>query len=376
MAISTPTNKAALGDDNNLTAYVVTSQTYTAGRLYLLAINASRASLPPDDPTFTGVGTWTPITFITWGSSNTKRLTLYRFLPSSTVTGTVTATYANQLNAASWNLTEIVSGFDSGGTNGSGAITQSNTQLTGTGGTSSTVTLAAFATGGIGFAVFATDAVGDIVPANGYTELSQVGTAAPSGTLQSQYRLTDADPSVTFAAARAGGVGVEIKQASATAYTMPADAGAFTETGQAASLERGVKLAAMPASLLATGTAANLAVGYRLLALGAEMTLTGTDATLVYAPRVDYPMLADSGDFTLDGTDAAFSYARLMAALQAVYAFAGTNARLDWSGYVPPPTPQERIYFVAAEVRVCFVDAQDRTYSVAADRRELAIAGG
>jgi hypothetical protein len=85
-------------------------------------------------------------------------------------------------------------------------------------------------------------------------------------------------------------------------------------------------------------------------------------------------MPADSGDFTLNGTDAAFAYARLMAALQAVYALTGINARLDWSGYVPPPTPIERIFFVSFEDRCMTVAYQDRTYSVAADRRVLELA--
>jgi hypothetical protein len=239
------------------------------------------------------------------------------------------------------------------------------------------VALTPFGTGGIGFGVFSTDVSGDIVPANGYTELGQAFSTAPVGTIQSEYRLSDADPSVTFAAARCGGIGVEIKQASAgTAYTMPADAGAFSQTGQAASLERGVKLTAASTPFAVSGTVASLERGYRLLAVGAAFTLTGIDTTLVYAPSVGYPMAADGGAFTLNGTDAAFSYARLMAALQAVYAFDGTEVDLDWSGYVPPPTPQERIYFVAAEVRVFSVEAQDRTYIVMAESRELAIAGG
>jgi hypothetical protein len=396
MAISTPTNKTTAFDDANASVYTVASQTYTAGRLYLLAFSASRTGATPDDPVLTGQGTWNLVTAVSWGSTNTKRLTLYRYLATSTTTGTVIATYANALNAALWSLTEIASGFDTTGTNGAGALAQGQSLAVGTSSTSNTVALTAFGTGGIGFGVFSTDISGDIVPANSYIELGQASSTAPVGTIQSEYRLTDADPSVTFAAARCGGIGVEIKQAGGTAYTMPADGAAFTETGQAASLERGVKVPAATTSfafsgvaaslevgrkvtaisgaMAVTGTAANLAAGRRLLAAIGSVALTGTDATLVYAPSVGYPMPADSADFTLNGTDAAFAYARLMAALQAVYALAGTDSRLDWSGYVPPPTPAERSYTVAFEDRTFVIQAQDRTYTVAAERRVLELA--
>lgn len=462
MAISTPTNKTTSFSDANATVYTVASQTYTAGRLYLLAVSGSRTSVTPDDPVLTGQGTWTQVAAISFGSSNTKRLTLYRYLAASTTTGTVTLTFANQLTAALWSLTEIDSGFDTTGTNGAGAITQALTQLSGTSSTSNTVALSAFGTGGLGFGVFSTDTSVDIVPANGYTELAQASSTAPVGTIQSQYRLTDADPGVTYTASRAGGIGIELKQGGATAYTMPADAGAFTLSGMAAnpeynrrfvaeavtfalagiaaSLERGVRLtaattsfafsgqatslevgrkvAATSTAFALSGTAASLERGVKLAGVTGSFALVGTDATLVYTPlggytmtaegatfavmatvvslrlgyrvaaasgslalvgydaafvyvpiAVGYTLATDSGAFTLNGTDAAFAYARLMAALQAVYALDGTDTDLSWSGYVAPPTPIERIYFVAYQERVYGVHAEDRVFVVAPDDR-------
>lgn len=214
MPISTPTLLTSGTNGSNLTAYSTASVTLTAGRLYLLALVTSRSG-SSQQATVGGNGTWTEVATTEWGSG--KRLSLYRCLATATATAAITITFVDTHQMACWFVTEIESGFDTGGTNGAAAIAQSalNTALTVT---ALSVPLAAFAAGGLGIGIFATDNSTpgtDIVPANGYTELGQVQGESPGGQLEVQYNLTDADPSATFESGNAAGIGVEIKSATA-----------------------------------------------------------------------------------------------------------------------------------------------------------------
>lgn len=124
---------------------VTASVTFTAGRLYILSFGNYRVG-GFDAPTISGTGTWTQIIQQTNTHYLNFGITSYRFLCGSTVTGTVTATYGNTENFIEWVIDEIT-GMDTSGTNGSGAIVQSvgKGDLFGAGTNVATITLAALA---------------------------------------------------------------------------------------------------------------------------------------------------------------------------------------------------------------------------------------
>ena len=149
---------------------------------------------------------------MTTGVSNTKRLTVYRAMGASPSTGTIVITFANALNGCNWSVLDV-SGVDTTGTNGSGAIVQAVTGSNASAGTSLSITLAAFGSASNAtFGTFATDISGNITPGTGFTEIGEASTASPVLTINSQYQLAnDTTVDASFASARAGGIAIEIK---------------------------------------------------------------------------------------------------------------------------------------------------------------------
>lgn len=88
---------------------------------------------------------------------------------------------------------------------------------------------------------------------------------------------------------------------SATAYTITANAGAYTFTGTAASLEYGREVAAATGTVTVTGTAASLEVGREVAAAPGAVTITGTAAALYHAAV----LVAGAGTYSITGTAAA-----------------------------------------------------------------------
>ena len=84
-----------------------------------------------------------------------------------------------------------------------------------------------------------------------------------------QPTLTNHDPSppITLESPVIGG----------TNYTITASGGAFTHTGQAVSLKRGLKVQATSASYLASGTAAVLRGAPKLVSAAAVYVMNGVD---------------------------------------------------------------------------------------------------
>lgn len=120
-------------------------------------------------------------------------------------------------------------------------------------------------------------------------------------------------------------------------YTMTADSGSFTLTGNATGLQAGRKmvaasatytltgnastltvarkLAAATGSFTLTGNAAGLKAARKLVAASGAFTLTGNAATLTYTPAgYTYTMSAAAGTFTLTGNATALQVARKMTA--------------------------------------------------------------
>lgn len=122
-----------------------------ANKLLLLGVQVYRSVGTPATPTASGNG----LTWVQVGSTvlyrSDSRLALFRAMGASPSSGVITITAASS-DQVLWSLHEI-DGVDTGGTNGSAAVVQSDT-ATGTGASSITVTLAAFASGasaGFGF---------------------------------------------------------------------------------------------------------------------------------------------------------------------------------------------------------------------------------
>lgn len=143
-------------------------------------------------------------------------------------------------------------------------------------------------------------------------------------------------------------------QAAGTLYSrsMPADQGSYALTGQAAGLAKGILLTADQGSYALSGQAANFSLAYLLAAAQGSYTLTGQsagtlyspllaaaqgsyaltgqDATLTYAPAGAYSMPADQGSYTLTGQDAALKLSALLVAVQGSYALTGQAAALSF----------------------------------------------
>lgn len=144
--------------------------------------------------------------------------------------------------------------------------------------------------------------------------------------------------------------------AAAGAYSLTAETGAFTLTGNAAGLAASRQLAAAAGSFALAGIDAGLKRGYPLiasagtfaltgqaaalkadrgLAAGAgAFTLTGIDVGLVYTPASGaYTLTADTGAFALTGSVAGLKAARKLAASAGSFTLTGQAATLTRSGY-------------------------------------------
>lgn len=167
-------------------------------------------------------------------------------------------------------------------------------------------------------------------PGAGWTELHDETTAGYTA-LQTQHRGSSTSTSVSWADSfsAAGGVffgalaAIEIAAAT-TSYTLTAESGAFTLSGQDAALEATRTLGAEAGSLTLSGQAATLAAGRRVSAEAGSFALTGQDATPLVGRRVG----ADAGGFVLTGQDAALIAPSELQADAGAFALTGGDATL------------------------------------------------
>lgn len=195
----------------------------------ILATVVSRTGITadPNQPTLSGNGlTWVAIASVVFDntSSSRRRVTLFRAMGASPSTGAVTIDFGGQTQTAcDWNIEEV-SGMDTSGTNGSGAIVQSATNFdnaTGTPVSTLTVTLSAFSnTNNATFGAFGYGGTGTSTAGSGFTKLGDVMDGETSIRLTTEFR-SDNDTSVDIsysAAGEIGGIAIEIK-AAGTAYS-------------------------------------------------------------------------------------------------------------------------------------------------------------
>lgn len=105
---------------------------------------------------------------------------------------------------------------------------------------------------------------------------------------------------------------------------LTASAGAYTVTGNAASLELGRKVAAAAGSYAITGQTVTLQKNIPIVAGAGSYAVTGAAASLLH----DKTLIASAGSYVITGTDAALSKGLTLAASAGSYAVTGTDATL------------------------------------------------
>ena len=152
-------------------------------------------------------------------------LIVFRAMGASPSAGAVTIDFAGDTHlGCAWSIVEFA-GVDTGGTNGSAAVVQSNNNREdGDSDQALSVTLASFgAADNRPYAAFAANrnAATTWVPETDYDQLHQVAHASPDHSLMTEWRddATDTSPSATLAVAtlNVAGIALEIKAAGAAA---------------------------------------------------------------------------------------------------------------------------------------------------------------
>src|SRR6266540_1648296 len=210
------------------------SVTPAANKLYLITANArvSTGSVNPPEPTITAFGlTWVLVNKTDYDASGADRQSahVFRSMGGSPSSGTIQANYGSFTCNVFEIVCDEVSGVDTSGTNGSGAIVQSNFVVTASGVFSADVTLNAFAdaTNNAAYGMIthaSTNSEAHTVDASGgYSALAN--TAVTLTATLTEYKvgqdLTVSGSWVT--GSRGGGVAIELKAAS-TGTSAPAGA--------------------------------------------------------------------------------------------------------------------------------------------------------
>lgn len=201
------------------TVYTTASISPSAYDLVLCHITLQRAdSAAPSTPTVTGNGiTYDLIDRVDYDIATTSRNTtfLFRGMSASPSSGAITITCGETTDQAIWAI-DKVTGADTSGTNGSGAIVQSATNVETTGsGNSLTVTLGAFSsTDNATYGAFADDGADNYTEGSGFTKLgyAQITSDLVS---QTEWKSTnDTSVDISFNVNDlVGGIAIEIKKA-------------------------------------------------------------------------------------------------------------------------------------------------------------------
>jgi len=194
----------------------VASATYTAGRLYLLSLCSRADAVQPTissigSPTGSGI-TWTIIgTANDFDASGSRRtMFLYRGMPTSTVSSGFTITWGGTQTAKTWCVDEVT-GMDTSGTQGSGAIVQ---QVPGAGAsvTSLSITLAAFGSAqNATYGAFGNAGEGALTAGAGFTRIGNQQLTGEAG-LATEYLIgNDTSVDMSNGTMDIGGIAIEIK---------------------------------------------------------------------------------------------------------------------------------------------------------------------
>ena len=150
--------------------------------------------------------------------------------------------------------------------------------------------------------------------------------------------------------------------AAAAGYTLTADAGSFTYTGQTATLRVARKLVAGAGAFSFTGQTATLRVARKIGAAAGAYTMSGADAGLIYSGS-GARLTAEAGSYGLTGAAATLRVARRLAADSGSYVFSGGAATLTYSGEAVSVTVGD-VLTVPAQDRVWYLGRQSRDVTV------------
>lgn len=184
------------------TSYATASWTPLPNELYFAAfVSRTGITVDPTIPTASGNGiTWVMIDTALYddSSSSRRRLTLFRGMSASPTTGALTFDEVGQSQTNAFWVVDGVTGMDTSGTSGSGAIVQSAKAIDVVGAASLTATLAAFSSvnnstyGAIGF----TTAGAAVTAGTGFTKLGDNNDSS-STRIATEWRV-DNDTTVDF----------------------------------------------------------------------------------------------------------------------------------------------------------------------------------
>jgi hypothetical protein len=209
-------NKTAAKNDTDATSYTTASVNFVANRLYLIGLLCHN-SIAGISITASGTITTAAVastTFNTIASPN-KTIKVFRCMPTSNETTTITWNSAGELMSHGfWSIDEF-DVVDTSGTAGSGAVVQSATNRADTG-SSLTVTLAAFGSANnAAYGFFCRSENENMTPGSGFTQLSEItGVESPTSSILAEWKTNDTTVDCSFATSGvSAGVAVEIKEA-------------------------------------------------------------------------------------------------------------------------------------------------------------------
>lgn len=210
----TVTNLIANGTGVGATSFTTASVSPAPNNLIILSTHARVAGGTPNQPTPTGNGfTWALLGTGTYAAgANVKRLTVWRSMNIAPLVGTILIDYAGQtISHATW-VVDQVSGTDTTGANGAGAVIQAVTNTDSTGvNTAFAVTLAAFTnTTNLTYGALSDENNTGITKGANFT-LSGQGASAGGNTLTQFELKNDTNVNVTDSPATSfAGVAIEI----------------------------------------------------------------------------------------------------------------------------------------------------------------------
>lgn len=195
------------------TTAVTTSFTPTANRLVIAGVFSADGDGSAPTPTASGNSlTWVEIgTQAYFGT--TARVTLFRALGASPTAGAFTATYGDTQDLGRTIIIAEVYSVDTGGTNGSAAVVQSD--INAGSGTAMSAALAAFGSANNGVIAFwgGASLTTTLSPEGGYTEVAE-----SNGCMMSFLASNDTTPTATQSTNDQWAVvAIEVKEAAATA---------------------------------------------------------------------------------------------------------------------------------------------------------------
>lgn len=218
MAVTSASNLTTGSSNVAGTSWVTASVSPSTNALILVTFVARNgSSVQPTVSSISGLGlTWEKVTSVGVDTSGASRRTLELWRTMGTPSaGTITITTGESDTGAVWSVDQIT-GVDTSGSNGSGAIVQSatNSDETGTA-TSLTVTLGAFSSanngtwGSFGIASNPTFTVG-----SGFSQVSNIGSADANinSAIFNEFKSTnDTTVDETSTIDQIGGIALEVK---------------------------------------------------------------------------------------------------------------------------------------------------------------------